>query len=126
MESGSENWGGRGVDDSDWLDSVGKCRVSVRVHSRSRSIRTDVKGSRQYSENMVTSTSRRYSIFVSSVAVTSMKTFLVSRVIFVASELICSAQRSVLRSDAGVRESKVERTIGGRLRTCLVLEYRMG
>ena len=48
-----------------------------------------VKGSEQYSENMVTRTSRTYSSFVSSVAVTSMKMFFVSTEILVASELIC-------------------------------------
>ena len=53
-------------------------------------VQTHVNGSEQYSENMVTRTSRTYSSFVSSVAVTSMKMSLVSSEILVPFELICS------------------------------------
>lgn len=50
-----------------------------------------MNGSEQYSENMVTIMSTTMSSLVWSVAVTSMKTFFVSSVILVRSELICTA-----------------------------------
>lgn len=61
-----------------------------------------MKGSEQYSENMVTIMSTTYCSLVSSVAVTSMKTFLVSSEIFVPSELICAIGKA--RSEAGSNE----------------------
>lgn len=50
---------------------------------------THTNGSAQYSENMVTIMSTTMSSLVWSVAVTSMKTLVVSSVILVWSELIC-------------------------------------
>jgi hypothetical protein len=49
---------------------------------------THVNGSRQYSENMVATILTTMPSFVSSVAVTSMKTFCVFSVILLCSELI--------------------------------------
>lgn len=51
-------------------------------------VMADVNGSLEYSENMVATMLTTIASFVSSVAVTSMKTFLVFRVIFECSELI--------------------------------------
>jgi len=47
-----------------------------------------VKGTSQYSENMTQSTFNTMASFVSSIAVSSMKTFRVSRVILECSELM--------------------------------------
>ena len=82
-----------GVDDFTWLDSTGES-VNVILEGE---FDTHVKGSSQYSENIVAMMLMTIPSFVSSVAVTSIQTLRVFKVILLWSELMMGGMEATLR-----------------------------
>lgn len=72
----------------------------LNVMEKQHRKRTDVKGSRQYSENIVAIILTTIPSFVSSVAVKSMKIFFVERVILLCSELMIGGIESTRSSES--------------------------